>query len=122
MKAFRISVIAMLLLAAAVFANSAYIEKLTEKFVSEVELISETDPIAASDALTELHQKFKRAEKIISITTSHDDLTSIEEGFAEMRGAVNAEDMIEVIKIKSRLKSAFEHLGRLSGINIDSII
>ena len=122
MKAFRISVIAMLLLAAAVFANSAYIEKLTEKFVSEVERISETDPIAASDALTELYQKFKRAEKIISITTSHDDLTSIEEGFAEMRGAVNAEDMIEVIKIKSRLRSAFEHLGRLSGINIDSII
>jgi len=122
MKAFRISIIALVLLIAAVFANSAYIERLTDGFVSEVELINESDPDAAKEELTELYDKFKKAEKIISITTSHDDLTSIEEGFAEMMGAVNARDMNEVIKIKSRLRSAFEHLGRLSGINIDSII
>ena len=122
MKTFRIAVCALVLLIAAVFANSAYIEKLTDKFVNEVEMINEKDPEIAKAELSELFSKFKKAEKIISITTSHDDLTSIEESFAEMMGAVNAKDMNELIKIKSRLKSAFEHLGRLSGINMDSII
>ena len=122
MKTFRIAVCALVLLIAAVFANSAYIEKLTDKFVNEVEMINEKDPEIAKGELSELFSKFKKAEKIISITTSHDDLTSIEESFAEMMGAVNAKDMNELIKIKSRLKSAFEHLGRLSGINMDSII
>ena len=122
MKAFRIAVCSLVLLIAAVFANSAYIKNLTAEFANEVDKINESDPDAANKELTELFSKFKKAEKVISITTSHDDLTSIEESFAEMIGAVNAKDMNELIKIKSRLKSAFEHLGRLSGINIDSVI
>ncbi len=122
MKAFRIAVCALVLLITAVFANSAYIENLTDKFANEVDMINESDPEIAKAELSELFSKFKKSEKIISITTSHDDLTSIEESFAEMIGAVNAKDMNELIKIKSRLKNTFEHLGRLSGINIDSII
>ena len=122
MKAFRISIVALTLLIAAVFANSAYIQNMTDKFVADVDHINENDPDKAEAEVSKLYQKFKKAEKIISITTSHDDLTSIEEEFAEMIGAINAEDMSEVVKIKSRLRSSFEHLGRLSGINIDSII
>ena len=122
MKAFRIAVCSLVLLIVAVFVNSAYIKNLTAEFANEVDKINESDPDAASKELTELFSKFKKAEKVISITTSHDDLTSIEESFAEMMGAVNTKDMNELIKIKSRLKRAFEHLGRLSGINIDSVI
>jgi DNA-directed RNA polymerase subunit F len=122
LKAFRIAVCSLVLLIVAVFVNSAYIKNLTAEFANEVDKINESDPDAASKELTELFSKFKKAEKVISITTSHDDLTSIEETFAEMMGAVNAKDMNELIKIKSRLKSSFEHLGRLSGINIDSVI
>ena len=122
MKAYRTSIVALLLLATAVFANSAYMARLTEKFVEDIDLINEDNRERAKSDVDRIYKKFKRAEKIISITTSHDDLTSIEEGFAEMIGAINARDMSDIIKIKSRLKSSFEHLGRLSGINIDSII
>ena len=122
MKSFRIAIIALILLIVSVFANSAYIKNTSEQFIAGIELINETDPDAARLELNALYKKFKKAEKIISITTSHDDLTSIEEEFSEMIGAVNAKEMSEVVKIKSRLKSSFEHLRRLSGINIDSII
>ena len=114
MKAFRISLVALVLLVATIFVNSAYIERLTEKFVEDIDLINEDDRERAKSDVDRIYKKFKRAEKIISITTSHDDLTSIEEGFAEMIGAINARDMSDIIKIKSRLKSSFEHLGRLS--------
>jgi hypothetical protein len=122
MKSFRIAICALILLSIGVFTNSSYIERLTEDFVSEIDEICENDTEKAKHDIERIYKKFKKAEKIISITTSHDDLTTIEEGFAEMIGAVHADDMTAVITIKSRLKSSFQHLGRLSGINIDSLI
>ena len=122
MKVFIVALCVLTLLVAVISANSLYIEKLSGDFADKIDRISTDDIEIARAEITVLYKNFKRAEKVISITTSHDDLTSIEEGFAEMMGALETEDMSEVIKIKSRLRSAFLHLGRLSGINIDSII
>ena len=122
MKAFIIATCVLSLLVASVFANSVYIEHTSERFSKEVEKINETDPEIAKAEISELYEKFKKSEKIISITTSHDDLTTIEESFSEMIGAVEVGDMNLLVTVKSRLRNSFEHLGRLSGINIDSII
>ena len=122
MKAFIIATFVLSLLVASVFANSVFIGHLTERFSKEVEKINETDPEIAGAEISEIYAKFKKAEKVISITTSHEDLTTIEESFAEMIGAAEVGDMDSLVTIKSRLRNSFEHLGRLSGINIDSII
>ena len=53
---------------------------------------------------------------------SHDDLTNIEEAFAEIIGAARAGNEIGLITLKSRLRDSLEHLGRLSSINLDSIL
>ena len=122
MKVFVASVCALVLLIAVVFTNSLYIERLSQEFVNDIENLDIYDVEKSKEDFDSIYKKFKKAEKIISITTSHDDLTSIEEGFAELMGAIETNDTNEIVKIKSRLKSAFMHLGRLSGINIDSII
>ncbi len=83
------------------------------------------DAYDTSNAVTEFEaaaRKFEKAEKFISLTVSHDDLTSIEEGFAELIGAARGGNTDEILKVKSRLSDALKHLGRLSGVNIDSIM
>lgn len=122
MKAAKFAVAVLIILAIAIFANSIYIEKETERFSMEIEAIDISDIESAAIKFESLFEKFRRAEKFISITVSHDDLTNIEEGFADIIGAAKAGDQTSVITIKSRLQDSFEHLGRLSGICLDSII
>ena len=69
----------------------------------------------------ELYETFKEKETFISLTVNHEDLTDIENSFAEIIGAAKSGDIDGVITIKSRLISALTHLGRLTGINLDSI-
>lgn len=122
MKAVRISIIVFILLLAAVILNSIYISKVTEKFADKIREIDTENLEAAKDVLKQLHEEFRKEEKFISITVSHDDLTNIEESFADIIGAAEAGMTVDVITIKSRLEDALRHLGRLSSINFDSII
>ena len=122
MTAFRISILVLIFVAGAIIINSVYIERLTEGLVEKLSCVNENDPKIAEQELSLLYDEFMRAEKIISLTVSHSDLTNIEEAFAEIIGAAKAKDVAAIITIKSRLGSALKHLGRLSGINFYSII
>ncbi len=104
-----------MLLISAILANSYYITKVTKELTEELEL-------RTGESYEAVEEKFKKHERYISLTVSHDDLTNIEEAFAELIGAANANDEVRVITIKSRLKDSLLHLGRLSGINLDSIL
>ena len=104
-----------MLLTCAILANSFYIMKITSELSDELEL-------AAVDNYEKIAKKFQKKERYISLTVSHDDLTNIEEAFAELIGAANAGDEARLVTIKSRLKDSLTHLGRLSGINLDSIL
>lgn len=115
MKPIKISAFFLFLLIAAIIANSVYIQKTTSELVKLLEL-------ADYASYEDLAETFKRRERFISLTVSHDDLTNIEEGFAELIGAVSANDEASLATIKSRLIDSLEHLGRLCGINIDSIL
>lgn len=122
MKAVKIAILILLILTVSVYANSLYIGHITDKIAVKVENIN-TDDIAKAASEFELaYDEFKKAEKYISITVSHDDMTNIEESFAEIIGAAKAGNTVGVITIKSRLKDSLLHLGRLSSINIDSIL
>ena len=122
MKSVRIAGIVLLLLLTSVISNSVYISKITEKFADRIQEIDTDNLETATEILKNIREDFKKAEKFISITVSHDDLTNIEEGFADIIGASEAGMKVDVITIKSRLEDALRHLGRLSSINFDSII
>ena len=122
MKAVKISVAVLILLFALVISNSVFITKLADSFAEELESIDTGNIEEVRERVNQCYEKFKKAEKFISITVSHDDLTNIEESFSELIGAAEADMKVDVITAKSRLTDAFLHLGRLSGINIESII
>ncbi|MBO5101676.1 MAG: DUF4363 family protein [Clostridia bacterium] len=89
--------------------------------VSELNIrgITPEESKARADAL---FTEFKKKEPYISITVSHDDLTNIEDGFAELIGYLSVEDKDGAEVTKYKLENALLHLRRLSGFNIDSII
>ena len=122
MRAVKISSAVLILLLAAVILNSVYISKITENFADKIQDTNTEDLKVAAERLKGVREEFKKAEKFISITVSHDDLTNIEEGFADIIGAAEAGMRVDVITIKSRLEDALRHLGRLSSINFDSVI
>ena len=104
-----------------VILNAVYISNFAEKLYS---LSSEE----CENSIEALELKFKKIKKIykeneifISLSVSHEDLTSIEEILAEIDGALLTSDINAVIIAKSRFESAVLHLGQLSAINIDSI-
>ena len=122
MKAIKIATVVFLLLTVTVTANSLYIRHLTRTFSRELNRISIYESENAYQELNKVAEQFKHAEKYISITVSHDDLTNIEEGFSDLIGAAEAGMMGDVERIKNRLVDSIGHLGRLSGFNLDSII
>ena len=73
-------------------------------------------------ATKDAYKKFKSHETYISLTVNHEDLTNIEDCFAEMIGYLELGDGDGAYVTKSRLVSSLEHLWRLSAINLDSII
>lgn len=115
MKSIKTTSVFLFLLICLILANSFYIIKITNELSSELEL-------ADNEEYREIAEKFQKHERYISLTVSHDDLTNIEEAFAELIGAANANDEARIITVKSRLKDSLSHLGRLSGINLDSIL
>lgn len=70
----------------------------------------------------EIYDDYRRRQKFLSITVNHEDLTTIETEFEEILGSALADDKENIIIAKSRLIGALEHIRRLSGINIDSIL
>ena len=122
MRAFRGAVCVLIILTATIFFNSVYIQRLTDTLAQKVEGVTTDNIESAEQVLESLYEDFKSAEKYISLTVSHDDLTNIEGDFAEILGAAKAGDTESVITLKSRLVSSLKHLGRLSGISLESVI
>lgn len=116
MKVLKLAYAILIVLIIGISINSYYIKRTTDSLEKELS-IAET-----SEDFKRLYKDFKKAENIISLTVSHEDLTNIEEGFAEIIGASIANDSNSVAITKSRLKESLKHLGRLSGLNIESIL
>lgn len=122
MKQARVAAAFLSLLLLLVIINAIYIGHITRDFSKRVDEIDSSDTENALKEYKNLYESFKKAEKFISITVSHDDLTNIESCFSDIIGAAEAGMEGSIIIIESRLKDSLEHLGRLSGFNIDSII
>ncbi len=122
MREVRIACVILTLLILFVGINSAVIGIYARELRTSVEEVNVGNCTEAAKSFRSAAERFEKAERFISLTVSHDDLTNIEEGFAELIGAAEGGNTDELLKVKSRLSDALRHLGRLSGVNIDSIM
>jgi len=121
MKSVLISSGVLAVLIITVILNSVFITNVTNKLHREIDVISAEDE-NAKEKLEEAEESFNRVRWIITLSVSHDDILGIEEAFAEAVGASESDDSAEFMIAKSRLCDALIHLGRLSGINFESIL
>ena len=83
--------------------------------------IGENTEEAKSDAVA-AYELFQKKELFIGLTVNHEDLSNIENGFAEMIGYLTVDDSDSAEVTRNRLLDSLSHLRRLSGFNIDAII
>ena len=104
-----------------VLINTAYIDHEINTILEDVENF-DVYGIHAKEEACDMQDHFIHSSLFISLTVSHDDLSNIEDGFAELVGCLTIKDTDGAIIVKSRLINYLKHLKRLSGINFDSII
>lgn len=125
MKAKWCAYILLVALITAVTVNTVAVDRAIARTAEEVSAVTvepEGDTEAAVRAMEDAYAAFRRRERFINLTVSHEDLTNIEADFAECIGAAMAGDAEQVIIAKNRLLDALSHLRRLSGFNPDSIL
>ena len=103
-----------------VVANTVILDKQIDDLSAEVKKIEIGD--GAYQKTSALLEDFRQKESFMSLTVSHDDLTTIEECMVEMQVYLSQEDYENAKVAKNRLEYFLKHLKRLSGFNIDSII
>ena len=124
MKIKIFAIVAVLTVVGAVAINTAVLNKqitALARAVNELNIRGVTVEEARERA-NAIFDKFKEREAYISLTVSHDDLTNIEDGFAELIGYLSVDDKDGAEVTKYKLENALLHLQRLSGFNIDAII
>ena len=104
-----------------VTANCLILQRQTDIIYSEIKSIS-IDDDRAIEQIRKIDEDFRKKEIYIGLTVSHDDLTNIEECFAELTGCLSVADLDGAEVAKCRLIRSLEHLRRLVGFNIDNII
>jgi hypothetical protein len=112
----------MFLTITSVLINTYLVDKTILRITSDVEAIKTSDTDTAYRATQNSLRYFKEKELYISLTVNHEDLTSIEDSFAEMLGNLSVGEKSAAEVTKNRLLCSLMHLRRLSGINIDAII
>ena len=122
MKAVKAAIVILCVTLLFVISNSIMLTKTISGYENAVKKIDTSDTKSAEGEFIDLYDKFKRDERYINLTVNHLDLTNIEEMFASAIGAARADDSSELEITKNRLEDALGHLGRLVGINLDSIL
>ncbi len=115
------AVILLFVIIISVWVNTVMLDQCIGELMDEIDKIS----IKENDAFQKfnnLYEEFKSRETYFGFTVSHDDLTSIEECFVEAVSYLENGNTDEAEIAKNRLWYYLEHLRRLSGFNIDSII
>lgn len=104
-----------------VITNTLILHNITDMLTGEVEKLQVNREGALSEAV-EIDAKFKARVSYIGLTVSHDDLTNIEDCFAELTGYLSVGDTDGAEVAKHRLIRFLGHLRRLVGFDIDAII
>ncbi len=121
MKSRIISYIILSAIVLSVGANSIFLHKSTSMLIEAVAAcdINEMD---SKEKYSEIYKEYKKQERFITLTVNHGNLTSTEEAFCELLGALENGDTATAAISKKRLIGSLDNLRRLSGINFESII
>lgn len=122
MKTVKIAYTILLISLLVVICNSIALKEMITATIEKVNSATIENCQKALLEYEEIYEDFKKKEHFINLTVNHEDLTEVELSFAEIIGAAKANDMDSLITIKSRLQDSLEHLRRLSGINLSSIL
>jgi hypothetical protein len=122
MKGTVFALITLICVIGLVIANSVILHLLINETLDAVENIELSDAETATKKFEKCYKIFESREKFISMSVSHKDLSDIDECFSDIIGAGYAGDLAHMQITKNRLTNSLEHLRRLSGINIDSIL
>ena len=123
MKEKIFAVVTMTLITVAVIVNTIRMHSDIDAIcdaVVKIEIGENTEE-AKSDAVA-AYELFQKKELFIGLTVNHEDLSNIENGFAEMIGYLTVDDSDSAEVTRNRLLDSLSHLRRLSGFNIDAII
>ena len=121
MKEKILSIILLILVIGFVTINTSILVKQIDNVKEEVDALLLDGDNSETDA-RRIYENFMKKEQYISLTVSHDDLTSIEDCFIQLIGYLSVKDIKNAEVTKSRLISYLEHLRRLSGFTIDAVI
>lgn len=121
MKDKIIAIVCLVVVLTVVVLNGLALKGKIEATIEEVASIN-TQESGTKDEAERIFDEFIKREHYISLTVSHEDLTTIEDCFCEMIGYLRVGDKDNAEVTKGRLLGSLEHLRRLSGFNIDSII
>ena len=119
MKSIIFSCTTAILLIVFVFVNSFAVRYNIDKISEELE--KAPNDIKSADIYSEIFEDYRRREKYVALSISHSDLLVIEDSFAEILGAIEADDEETLIIAKCRIIKALSHLKRLAGVNFDSV-
>lgn len=119
MKAFVIALIFAISVTFFVGINSFALSYNIEKIHNT--LMDAPNDVNADYVYEEIYADYNRRQFFLGLTVSHSDLSALSGDFAELMGAVKANDEESLIIAKSRLDSSLCYLKRLSSINLDSI-
>lgn len=121
MKQKILAICLFILIISFVVSNSLILQSIIDKTIKNINAFS----VSENDAMNKfdnIHDTFTKRLAYIGITVSHDDLTNIEDCFAELKGCLAVNDINGAKVTQYRLISFLEHLRRLVGFNIDTII
>ena len=122
MKGLIISVVTLSVTVAAVILNTIALNRTIGELSETVEAFDVSGKDDELEEFKKIYASYKSAERFISITVSHDDLTNIENDLNEILGCIEVGDDDGAKIAKSRLEGSFKHLRRLSSLNLESII
>ena len=71
-----------------------------------------------AEAVREVRLRWEKRLALISLTVNHNDLMAVEEQFATLEGAAEAQDTQAYIVALSALRQAMDHLGELAGTGV----
>ena len=121
MKVKILSVVLLFFLIASVIANTFFLTRKIEQIISDIQSASTENTHDSAEHIMEIFDNYQKAERFLSLTVSHNDLSDINGYFTELMAYLSLGNAEEASVAKSRLIDALLHLKRLSGWNIQAI-
>lgn len=121
MRLHRVAAVLLLIIFVLVGVHAAVTVHALDRTLATVDALPTPEGEGARDAFEALREDCDALERLLHLTVSHDDLSSVRTSLADLDGAILARDEVAFLQAKSRLQDALWHLRRLSVPGLYSI-